>query len=241
MITYCCTDKCDKRMSCKRYAVYTSLSSTAKLQKSIIDLSRICPQNKYSLFIPLPIEQKIKIYCIMGRSASGKTTISNELSKRTNIKTVKSYTTRPMRTGENPETSDHIFISENDISKYENDYAAYTEINGYKYFITMSMLRKEKAWIYVIDPYGYEILKNTLNSDEFEIYPIYILRDSEKARQGAIDRGDDISKWEERRKSEDKQFTDFENKNNDHVLFVNNNDNKEAVIKTLIEHIRDYK
>lgn len=241
MITYCCTDKCDKRMSCKRYAVYASLSSTAKLQKSIIDLSRICPQNNYSLFISLPIEQKIKIYCIMGRSASGKTTISNELSKRTNIKTVKSYTTRPMRTGENPETSDHIFISENDISKYENDYAAYTEINGYKYFTTMSMLRKEKAWIYVIDPYGYETLKDTLDSNEFEIIPIYILRDLEKAKHGAINRGDDISKWEERRKSEDKQFTDFENKNNDRVLFANNNNDKEVVIKILIEYIRDYR
>lgn len=228
-------------MSCKRYAVYTSLSYTARLQKSIIDLSRICPQNNYSLFISLPVESKIRIYCIMGRSASGKTTISNEISKRTGIKTVKSYTTRPMRTSENPETSDHIFISENNVSKYKNDYAAYTEINGYKYFTTMSMFKKEKNWIYVIDPYGYKALKDTLDSNEFEIIPIYIQRDSEKARQGAVDRGDDISKWEERRKSEDEQFTVFENETKDHVLFVNNNDDKEAVIKALIEYMKDYK
>lgn len=223
MITYCCTEDCDKRMKCKRYAVYTTLNPTNKLQKSIINLDKVCPPKNYSLFIPLPVK-KIKIYCIMGRSASGKTTISRELSKKMNINIIKSYTTRPMRDGENIQTSDHIFISENEVSKYKNDFAAYTEINGYKYFTTLSMLRKESAWIYVIDPNGYGTLKNNLNPDEFDLLPIYIERNFEMAKQGASARGDDISKWKERRKNEDKQFTDFESKKNEEVLFINNND-----------------
>ena len=69
MITYCCTEDCDKRMKCKRYTVYTTLNPANKLRKSIVNLDRVCPQKNYSLFISLPVEKKIKIYCIMGRSA----------------------------------------------------------------------------------------------------------------------------------------------------------------------------
>lgn len=89
------------------------------------------------------------MYCIMGRSASGKSTLAREAAKHFNYKVVKSYTTRPIRPGENPETTDHIFITKRDVIQYEGHMVAKTEINGYLYFTTIEMLRESD--IYVID------------------------------------------------------------------------------------------
>ena len=46
-----------------------------------------------------------------------------------------------MRKSEKSE-SDHIFINDNDVEKYKNDIAAYTEINGYKYFKRFDVIDK---------------------------------------------------------------------------------------------------
>lgn len=77
-----------------------------------------------------------KIFCIIGRTSSGKTSLAKEVAKQLNLKVVKSYTTRPLRPGETESESDHYFISEKDYPKYKNDIVAYTEINGYRYFTT---------------------------------------------------------------------------------------------------------
>lgn len=95
---------------------------------------------------------------IVGRSSSGKTSIASAACDRLGLKLVKSYTTRPPRNEkEATDSKDHIFISEGDVAKYEDDFAAYTEINGYKYFTTIDQLDECDA--YVIDPNGIKSLK----------------------------------------------------------------------------------
>ena len=69
---------------------------------------------------------------------------------------------------------------------------AYTEINGYSYFVTKDIL--DSSDIYVIDPSGLMMLQK----QEYDVCPIYISVDREIGLQRAIERGDDATAWEQR-------------------------------------------
>lgn len=154
-----------------------------------------------------------KLFCIIGRTSSGKTSLTKEVAKQLNLKVVKSYTTRPLRPGEIEEESDHYFISEEEYPNYKNDIVAYTEINGYRYFTTKKEL--EDCDLYVIDPKGYYMLQFKVCDGKIQkhnpIIPIYIALEHNIARKRAADRGDNIEEWDKRYMSEDAQFKDFEN------------------------------
>ena len=93
------------------------------------------------------------IYLIVGRSGSGKTTITEELEKKYGLKSIQSYTTRPKRT-EN-ETG-HIFVPNEEFDNL-TDMVAYTEFNNYRYCATTEQV--ETHSLYVIDPKGIEYFK----------------------------------------------------------------------------------
>ena len=71
-----------------------------------------------------------KVFCIIGRTASGKSTIVNAVAKAMKLKVLKSYTTRARRKNEVGNNCDHTFISADDVSKYVDDMVAYTERAG---------------------------------------------------------------------------------------------------------------
>ena len=155
-----------------------------------------------------------KLFCIMGRTSSGKTSMTKAVAKELGLKVVQSYTTRPKRKGETKANSDHIFIKEEDVAQYKDDIVAYTEINGYKYFTTTEQLYKNDA--YVIDPNGYYFLRDNLEKmrtkgqEEIELIPVYITVSKDKALERAKDRGDDVQAFEQRYMAEDAQFRAFE-------------------------------
>ena len=130
-------------------------------------------------------------FLFIGRTASGKSSIAKAVCKRMGLTQVVSYTTRPMRKSEK-NGSDHIFITDEEVSQYEDDIAAYTEINGYKYFTTYDMI--DKADIYVIDPIGVDNLKIKCGEERARI------------------RGDKLKDFKQRWVSENQQFTDYENR-----------------------------
>lgn len=113
------------------------------------------------------------LHLFVGPSASGKTTMANELEKRTRIlkdgdyiadKQVRSYTTRaPRYTNEDG----HIFISKQEFDKLEN-IIAYTEYNGYHYCATKDQL--DEATIYVVDVDGVDTLLSKYTTER----PIHI-------------------------------------------------------------------
>lgn len=121
---------------------------------------------------------------------------------------VVSYTTRPMRKSEK-NGSDHIFISDEDVAQYESDIAAYTEINGYKYFTTYDVI--DNADIYVIDPIGVDNLKIKC-WDRYEFVEIYIRTPQKLAETRAGMRGGNLKDFKQRWVSENKMFTDYENR-----------------------------
>lgn len=98
------------------------------------------------------------LYCFVGKSSSGKTTVANELEVY-GFSQLWSYTTRPRRY---EFEIGHTFISDEDFDKLEN-IVAYTEYNNYRYCCTKEQI--DEADIYVIDVPGVETLLDKYKSD----------------------------------------------------------------------------
>ena len=161
-----------------------------------------------------------KLFCIMGRTCAGKTSLAKAVAESFNMKVVKSYTTRPMREGENEHTSDHIFVSDDEVKLFQGKIAAYTEINGYKYFVTKDMIMNSD--IYVIDPDGYKMLTEYVKRKELkiELIPIYIDVDVNDQERRYRARGNTREQFWERYKSEAEQFSKFEKEMNTYNVQV---------------------
>ena len=86
-----------------------------------------------------------KIYCIMGKSSSGKDSIYKMLmqDEELSLKKVIPYTTRPMRAGER-EGVEYFFCSEEQLAAFEEagkviELRAYQTVHGiWKYFTVMT-------------------------------------------------------------------------------------------------------
>lgn len=104
------------------------------------------------------------LYLLIGKSASGKTTIANTLTEKYGYKSVSSYTTRPQRyDGE----VGHIFVDDTTFDQL-GELAGFVEYNGYRYGTTMQQV--DDADIYIIDPIGTEYL-----IDKYTDRPICII------------------------------------------------------------------
>lgn len=147
-------------------------------------------------------------FLFIGRTASGKSSIAKGVCEKMGLTQVVSYTTRPMRKSEK-NGSDHIFITDGEVSQYEEDIAAYTEINGYKYFTTYDVI--DKSDIYVIDPIGVDNLKIKCG-DRYEFVEIYIRTPQDLSETRARLRGDKLKDFKQRWVAENQQFTDYENR-----------------------------
>ena len=107
------------------------------------------------------------LFLFVGKSASGKTTIANLLSKKYGYKQIQSYTTRPPRNENEP---GHTFVSKETFDNL-GDLAAYTLYNNYEYGTTFEQINE--ADIYVVDVPGVESLLTNLQDDKRPIVIIY--------------------------------------------------------------------
>ena len=159
------------------------------------------------------------IICIVGRTASGKDTFAGMLKER-GLRLVVSHTTRPIRATETNGVQ-HYFISEEEaaeILKDKDNIAAYTEINGYKYFTTVKSLMD--ADLYVIDPKGIECLK--ARHPEINLKIINIRCDKDVIRDHANIRRDNKEVFIKRFEAESQQFDRFEEEEQYDLLIWNN-------------------
>lgn len=149
-----------------------------------------------------------KVFCIIGRTASGKSSIVQQISKMFNLKILKSYTTRDKR---NEKDNDHIFIKQNEVEQYVDDMVAYTKRIGYCSFATSNQLFEND--FYIINPQGYYDLKERIYEKklDIELIPIYVECDINKLKDRAIQRGD-YNLWNLNFEKEYNEFTEFENK-----------------------------
>lgn len=110
------------------------------------------------------------LFCIMGRTASGKDSLVNNICKELNLSSVISYTTRPKRFDTE---NTHIFVDKQVLQKHmvENNIAAFTTIGEYAYWTTKEQITN--CDIYIIDYEGLKSLRLKTPSNT-RIVSIYI-------------------------------------------------------------------
>lgn len=173
-----------------------------------------------------------KLFCIMGETASGKDTLTKKLCEDTGMKAIVSYTTRPRRTNEG---DTHIFVDDSvyEQMKSEDKIAAFTEINGNKYWSTTDQLYEND--IYIIDALGLQTLEN-LGLEDIDFCSIYINVPLEVRLERAIYRGDSIEDFFSRNKSEMRQFVQMKALGGfDYAISNLNEDKAYAVLKYIVE------
>ena len=107
------------------------------------------------------------IVLLMGKSGSGKDTVTDYLVKNYNFKKVISYTTRPRRS---LQENCHYFLSPAEFATIKDNLVAYTQYCGYEYGVTPQLLLNSD--IYIIDPIGVETLLS--HCLELDLNPIVV-------------------------------------------------------------------
>lgn len=139
---------------------------------------------------------------LIGKTATGKDTIANELCKRYDYKLAKSHTTRPKRKNEG-ET--HYFISEKEYAKYNpEERLAETEVNGYHYFLHPSEV--EESDIVIVDPYGLDAL---IDYFEHDVFLVVQIKANKKDRKKAYKKRKSNISFAERTVAERERFENF--------------------------------
>lgn len=154
--------------------------------------------------------EKKKMFLVVGRAASGKTTLVKEACRRTGIKMVTSYSTRLMRADDDREFPDHIFITNEEADRLladKDNVIAYTEIGKYRYFTTVDMLEASDIW--VIDPNGIHYMLQKYGN-KYDLVIIYVSTSWEAGMDRAAARGQAEADYNDRYEAEDEQFTAFE-------------------------------
>ena len=171
-----------------------------------------------------------KLFCIIGETASGKDTLTKKLCEDTSMKAIVSYTTRPRRTNEG---DTHIFVDDSVYEQMKDNLAAYTEINGFRYWTTIEQIYDND--IYIIDPNGLETLEN-LGLEDIDLCSIYINVPIDIRLERALYRGDSLEDFFSRNKSEMKQFIQMKAAGGfDYAISNLNEDKAYAVLKYIVE------
>lgn len=122
-----------------------------------------------------------KIFCLMGKSSSGKDTIFQELKKDSNLnlKPVISYTTRPKRFNET-DGVEYYFINEEKLEKYKLsgkviEERVYDTVKGKWYYCTLDdgqINLNEENYILIVTLEAYRNLRDYFGEEN--IVPFYI-------------------------------------------------------------------
>jgi len=142
---------------------------------------------------------------IVGKSATGKTQIVNELVKNYNMEKLVTYTTRPMRDGETYGT-DYYFISKDDfLNKIKNGFfLEYVVYNGNYYGTSFSDLADNK--VVILEPNG---LKNYLNKNIKNLFVVFLRCSKEVLRLRMKKRNDSETDIEKRLLNDEEAFKDL--------------------------------
>lgn len=149
------------------------------------------------------------LFCIVGKSASGKDTLCRLAKQRLGYDIVCSSTDRPMREGE-VHGREHYFCSKKQMTEVlETEHIlAKTKIGKYRYCATVESL-EPKTKFYIVDPNGVHYIQE--HADELGVYPfvIYIDTPDEVRCERARLRGDLPDVFLERCSAEDAMFNQF--------------------------------
>lgn len=147
------------------------------------------------------------IICLIGKTSSGKNTISDLLTTRCNIPQAISTTTRPMRKGEKQDKEYH-FITKEEFDKRDfietREYQVYNGDTWY-YGYEKNEFNHDNC-IAIVDVQGYFSLKDYFGDI---VIPFYIYASEDTLRKRLILRGDDPQEIDRRLSDDEIKFKDF--------------------------------
>lgn len=150
------------------------------------------------------------IFCLVGESSSGKSTIERELENN-GVERVISYTTRPPRDGETNGNHYHFISEEEFDTLYTN--GAFTEVAQYRewwYGLSVANIDYEgKPCVAVVTPKGYHEIVEKLGKEHVKSIYISVSERERIARQ--LGRGDKIDEIIRRIHTDRADFADFSN------------------------------
>lgn len=173
------------------------------------------------------------IYCILGMSGVGKSTIAKKISMRLNMPIIVSYTSRPKRPGE-IEGIDYHYVDNKYFDDNLDDFIEkrdYTVYNGlvWKYgYKKSSFNNKNTDYLVVIDPSGYQAFKQYFGKSQ--ICPILIQAPYGILYERAKKRGDNLKEIERRLADDFNKFENFMKEENYETVY--NFTDLETAIKT---------
>lgn len=136
-----------------------------------------------------------KIFCIMGKSASGKDTIYKRLLAyfQDELSTIVSYTTRPIREGEQ-DGVEYFFITEQEVTKLKNqgrviELREYQTVSGPWKYLTVDdgqIDLKKHSYLIIGTLESYVSMKSYMG--EASLVPIYISLDDKERMRRAMER-----------------------------------------------------
>lgn len=173
----------------------------------------------------------IKIICILGESASGKSTIEKELVKL-GYKKLITYTTRAIRTNE-INGVDYHFITDEQFQEYKSNgfFVESATYNGWSYGIAKEDCTDDK--VCVLTPHGFRQVKKF---KDLNIISFYIKVGRRERLIKILERGDDIEEAYRRSLSDVGMFDGIE----DEVDFVIDNNKYEVNPKEIADNILNY-
>ena len=134
-----------------------------------------------------------RIFCLMGKSSSGKDTLYARLSEKLHFSTIVPYTTRPIREGEE-EGREYHFITEKEVEEFEKqgriiELRAYNTVHGVWKYLTVDDKQTDVEhhdYLMIGTVESYRKLKEYYG--EAYLVPIYIeVRQSRNMRRCAAD------------------------------------------------------
>lgn len=182
----------------------------------------------------------IYIIILIGKTASGKDKIVNELISKYGFKKVITYTTRPMRKGEKPDITYH-FITEEDFKQKINkgffaEYKTYdTEFGVWYYGTAFDDLKKaDDKTVIIITPNGY---KDIIGKLENKPLSIYIYANNTTIKKRMLQRGDNKNEAQRRLIHDNKYFKGIESEV-DKIIYNNDGANIHNVVDKILKFWR---
>ena len=149
------------------------------------------------------------IIVLVGKTASGKTTVANELCKHHGYKRIITYTTRPMRENEVQDV-DYHFISDEQFNKMveNNEFTEYKRYNtahgvwSYGSVVTLEQALSDDCYIIILTPQGLRGLSKRVS----KYIAFYLYVDFETQLERLKKRGDEEQQIIKRLKNDAKDF-----------------------------------
>ena len=179
---------------------------------------------------------------LMGKTASGKNLVRDQLVEKYHFSPIITYTTRPMRKNEKQDVTYHFISTDEFLEKINDGFFAewkdYVTNDGIWYYGTAleDIENADNKSVIILTPQGYRDIKEKL--PDKNIACIYLYENIDTMRKRLSKRGDDTKEVERRIKSDLEDFKNFESEA-DKIVYNNDGTDIDEVIKKILDFVED--